>query len=120
MSDLTTQGATDAAEGLMSLYTSGTARIGLGDSATLFLPAQTGLQGVNTAYKAVTSITRAANRITAVTTFLSGDANGFQVRELCIDRTTSMMVRNVPSVSIGAKSVGEEWTFTIHVDFTPG
>ena len=120
MSDLTTQGAVDAAEGLMSLYTSGTTRIGIGDSAALFAIAQTGLQGSNTAYKGVDSITRSGNRIIAISIFGTTEGNGFAVREVCVDRTTRMLVRNVPAVSIPAKTVAEEWTFTINIDFTPG
>jgi hypothetical protein len=120
MSDLTTQGATDAAEGLMALYPTGTARIGIGDSAAAFASSQTGLQGTNTAYKATSSVTRSSNRITAVATFLASEGNGFTVRELCVDRTTRMLVRNVPSVALSAKTSAEEWTFTIHIDFTAG
>ena len=120
MSDITAQGATDAAEGLMSLYTTLTARIGLGDSATLFNTAQTGLIGTNTAYKACSSVTRSSNRITFVSTFLNAEGNGFTVREIGVDRTTRLLVRNVLAASLAAKTSAEEWEFTIHVDFTPG
>ena len=120
MSDLTTQGATDAAEGLMTLYTPIVSRVGIGDSAALFAISQVDLQGANKYYKIVDSIIRASNRITATATFATSEGNGFAVREVCLDRTTRMLVRNVPAVSIPAKTSAEEWTFTINVDFTPG
>lgn len=123
MSDLTTLACTDIVTGLnASLYTSLTSRIGIGDSNTAFVPAQTALQGVNTAYKLCSAVTQAANRLTFDATFLTSEGNGFAIREVCVDRNsgTRMLVRNVPSVSIPAKTSAEEWTFTIHVDFTPG
>lgn len=120
MSDLTDQGAEDAAQGLLTLYGSGTSRIGLGDSATLFQTSDTGLYGANTAYKATSSATRTANRITFTSTFLNAEGNGFTIREVCVDRTTRLLVRNVLLTPIGEKTSAEEWTFVIDVDFTPG
>ena len=121
MSDLTTAACTDIATGLATLYTSLTSRIGIGDSGAAFVPAQTVLQGVNTAYKTAT-VSQAANRLTFDCTFLTSEGNGFTIREVCVDRDsgTRMLVRNVPTVSIPAKTSAEEWTFTIHVDFTAG
>lgn len=120
MSDLTTQGAEDAAQGLLTLYGTGTSRIGIGDSATLFQIAQTSLQGGNTAYKVTSAATRSTNRLTFTATFLNAEGNGFIVREICVDRTTRMMVRNVLAAPISAKTSAEEWTLIIDVDFTPG
>ena len=119
MSDLTTQGATDAATALLSsLYTSGTARIGVGDSATAFLPAQTSLLGLNTDYNAVTTASRSGSVLTYETTFTSLEAN-FTWREICVDRTTAMLVRKVLPNAI-TKPSGEDWTLQINIDFTPG
>ena len=120
MSDLTTQGAQDAAEGLLALYGTGTSRIAIGDSATIFNVAQTDLVGSNKAYKATSSASRSLNRLTFAATFGTSEGNGFTVREIGIDRTTRMLVRNVLASSIAAKTSAEEWLFTIHVDFQPG
>lgn len=120
MSDLTNQGAIDAATGLLTIYPSGTSRIGLGDSATVFQPTQTSLQGANKANKATSSATRTSNRLTFTATFTTSEANGFTIREIAIDRTSAMLVRNVLSSAIGPKTSSEEWTVTINVDFVAG
>ena len=121
MSDLTTQGAEDAAQGLLTLYGTGTSRIAIGDSATLFDISQTGLIGVNKAYKAADSAALSGgNRLTFTATYGSSEANGFTVREIGVDRTTRLLVRNVLASSIAAKTSAEEWAFIIHVDVIPG
>lgn len=118
MSDLTTQGATDAAAGLLTLYTSGTARVGVGDGSTAFNIAQTALTGTNTQYNAVTSASRVSARLTYEAVFTAGQAN-FTWREIAVDRTTSLMVRKVLSNPL-TKASGEEWTVQVNIDFTPG
>lgn len=119
MSDLTTQGATDVATALLSaLYTSGATRLGVGDSATAFSVGQTALQGTNTKYNAVTSATRTGAILTYETTYGASEAN-FTWREMCVDRTTSMLVRKVLTNAI-TKPSGEEWTLQVNVEFTPG
>ena len=120
MSDLTNQGAIDAATGILTLYGSGTSRIGLGDSATVFQASQTALQGANKAYKATTTATQSSNRLTFTSTFTTSEANGFTVREIGVDRTSVLLVRNVLAATIGPKTSSEEWTVVINVDFTAG
>lgn len=118
MSDLTTQGATDAAAGLLTLYTSGTARIGVGNGSTAFAISQTALTGGSTQYNAVTSASRVNARLTYETVFASAEAN-FTWNEIAVDRTTSMMVRKVLTNPL-TKVLGEEWTVQVNIDFTPG
>ena len=53
-------------------------------------------------------------------TFTTSEANGFTVREIGVDRTSALLVRNVLAATIGPKTSSEEWTVVINVDFTAG
>lgn len=106
IADKVTGGATYTA------FNNANARLGVGNSATAFSSAHTGLQGgASTAYKAMdaTYPQRTANVVVYQSTFGTGDAN-FAWEEVGLDNGTQSLSRTV--TSLGTKTSAASWVLT--------
>ena len=105
-----------------TFYNATNARLGVGDSATAYAAAQVDLQAASNKFrKLVTGAPgRAANVLTFVATFATGEAN-FAWNEIGVFNTATaaqgMLCRVVQS--LGTKASGD-WTLTHTVSITVG
>jgi hypothetical protein len=122
MSDITTAGVTfllaaAIQEAGTTYFTSGVnAALGVGDSTTPYNANQTDLVASSNKLRRVATVTRATNVLTFTSVFGSTDAV-FTWNEIGIfNNPTSggtMLARQVPVTSLGAKPSGQTWTLVI-------
>lgn len=119
MSDLTQLGAEQAAAALAAgPYAS--AKLGAGNSDTVFNNLQTSLLGASQDLRACSSVAVTDNVMTFVATFPAAAA-AFEWKELGIfDSANNMLARKVPSPSLGTKSASVEWVVEIDFALTAG
>lgn len=89
-------------------FNNANARLGVGNSATAFSAAHTGLQGGSTDFAAMNPSfpARTANVVEYEATFATGDAN-FAWQEVTVDNGTETLSRHVES--LGTKTSAASW-----------
>ena len=103
-------------------YSSGVARLGVGDFAVAYAAAQTDLQAATNKFRKIVTGTpgRAANVLTFIATFATGEAN-FAWQEIGVFNSATANVGMLCRVvqSLGTKASGD-WTLTHTVTVTVG
>lgn len=105
----------------ITAYTNATARIGVGDSSTVFAAGQTDLQAATNKFRQAMEAaypTRATNVLTFRSVFATGDAN-FAWNEWGVFNAASggdMLNRKVES--LGTKTSAQSWQLTVTLTLT--